>query len=889
LHLLHLFPAMTSSVDHSRDSGQGDRFFRFINGLVAEHQALQVHIDRLNLEKAELHSRLQRENGATPELYLSQQPQAQHHVLDSTTQHGVFERPQDQDTTSLKSSSAASDPNPPLPPPVHLSQGSLALKSGMRKETHDSRFNRLTEPRKVPTGELLQPVPSPNCASHSDSTGSTSPSKGPLHKLDTHFAAPKAMENAGAEDDFMADDIVREGTLMSTAVCSYQTKSNTSDSHKGLESLADSAPQVVITSRVVAMNRLRARLGHLHGDGLVTPRVLLHAIRSLGLTKYSHDDVCVLMMALKKVVTLSPAKQMEDKPSNPKALKHMGLSSVMTKVYEHSVQHRGVGCDHAARQSGQSTPGSIWPFYMAGGNPDAAYPYTFGLAFDEFAAFVIDEAPASSLEQESRHVLLTMREVLLAAEANRLVAELTHVRIDDLASPPPPPEFLSHLEPWVNLAIFINGILVGIQTDMYDHEWKGWMPIEIGFTTFFVLELLIRLKVVGIRKHFFGPDWGWNYFDVGIIAISLVNLFMELLSANSKSGPGLTVLRLVRLTRLSRMLRMLRFSYLKELALMIKGLLGGFKTLVWACVLLIFAIYLIAVFVTAIVGPDKSMKKNKPETWKMFNSVLQSMFTSFRCFTGDCTDEAGNSLVLILTDRLGWVFSVGFVVCSMMITFGIFNLIIAIYIENTLEAAKLVTQMDKKTRDRESLRVAHLTKRLLKKFCRAATHLSEDIVRIQDAGKLKQVLSNQHIDDDDEVDDFDMTISKDLFLLVIQDPSVQRLFDELEIPADRAQLFDVLDADGSGGIQVTELVQGLLKVRGDPRKSDIVATLLSVRAVQDMLRRVEEKILIHEKKILDHEEQILTHEKKVSRMVSNGMLVPIATDRRLENDCKLLS
>jgi len=201
----------------------------------------------------------------------------------------------------------------------------------------------------------------------------------------------------------------------------------------------------------------------------------------------------------------------------------------------------------------------------------------------------------------------------------------------------------------------------------------------------------------------------------------------------------------------------------------------------------------------------------------------------------------------------------------------------------------LLLKWTKKTRDHESLRVAHLTKRLLKKFCRAATHFSEDIVRSQDAGKLKQVLSNQHIDDDDEVDDFDMTISKDLFLLVIQDPSVQRLFDELEIPADRAQLFDVLDADGSGGIQVTELVQGLLKVRGDPRKSDIVATLLSVRAVQDMLRRVEEKILIHEKKILDHEEQILTHEKKVSRMVSNGMLVPIATDRRLENDCKLLS
>ena len=42
---------------------------------------------------------------------------------------------------------------------------------------------------------------------------------------------------------------------------------------------------------------------------------------------------------------------------------------------------------------------------------------------------------------------------------------------------------------------------------------------------------------------------------------------------------------------------------------------------------------------------------------------------------------------------------------------------------------------------------------------------------------------------------------------VIQDHSVQTLMDELDLPPDRANLFEVIDADGSGTLHITELVQ----------------------------------------------------------------------------------
>jgi len=152
----------------------------------------------------------------------------------------------------------------------------------------------------------------------------------------------------------------------------------------------------------------------------------------------------------------------------------------------------------------------------------------------------------------------------------------------------------------------------------------------------------------------------------------------------------------------------------------------------------------------------------------------------------------------------------------------------AIYIENTLSAAKMNDSLDKARRDRESLRIAHKTKQLLKIFI---------------AAYREGYMERSGIPEDScDNDLLDIVISKELFLLVIQQQEVQQLMDDLDIPPDRAHLFDVLDADNSGGLAVTELVQGLLKVRGEARRSDIVAALLAVRAAQEMIQSVAQGV-----------------------------------------------
>lgn len=67
--------------------------------------------------------------------------------------------------------------------------------------------------------------------------------------------------------------------------------------------------------------------------------------------------------------------------------------------------------------------------------------------------------------------------------------------------------------------------------------------------------------------------------------------------------------------------------------------------------------------------------------------------------------------------------------------------------------------------------------------------------------------------------------------------------DDLDLSlTDRADLFDVLDSDCSGSISPQEFVRGILKVRGEAKKSDAVATQLAVRSMQQSQKALKEQM-----------------------------------------------
>eukprot|EP00439_Symbiodinium_sp_Y106_P061759 s295_g9.t1 len=204
-----------------------------------------------------------------------------------------------------------------------------------------------------------------------------------------------------------------------------------------------------------------------------------------------------------------------------------------------------------------------------------------------------------------------------------------------------------------------------------------------------------------------------------------------------------------------------------------------------------------------------------------FQNIPSSMFTAFRCFSGECFAASGLPIAAVLEDSHGLPFVLGYVVCCLA--------------DRLLCTEPRDLDLTLKS-EQMPLDIRHLPLEgeLLKKFA-AAYRQFQDLDENETSNKKHLDFSPMESNFTDEDIHGHIAITKELFLLVIQDQSVQFLMDELELPHDRANLFEIIDADGSGTLHVTELVQGLLKIRGEVKKSDAVATLLATKAIQNQL------------------------------------------------------
>lgn len=439
----------------------------------------------------------------------------------------------------------------------------------------------------------------------------------------------------------------------------------------------------------------------------------------------------------------------------------------------------------------------------------------------------------------------TYKDILLQSDASCVVAELMCLRVDDISAPVEPATFLELMEPVVGVVIMLNGVLIGFQTEDTYSSSGSMIYIESAFTVFFLVELFIKLHINGVCLHFGGEDILWNWFDFLVVFLAVVDTAISLLPlSNDVDTNTLTVFRLARLTRLTRLVRIFRLQCLEELTLMVKGLLGGLRTLCWAVVLLFFILYVIGIFLTLMVGADTGGKSTAQQTWDHerdvhFSTLPKSMFTTFRCLLiVDCVSTQGTPLLTEMTSQYGWLVPFGYTVCFVVVSIGLMNLIMAIYIENTLNNAKQADDRSKIARSRESFRVARQLKKLLVMLCSAqkAHHRYSGQELVALIGEMPH---------DHDAQDLSIQISRETFMLCLQHPIVQRILDDLDLPPERAHLFDQLDADSSGHLLPTELVNGLLKVRGETRRGDVVATLLAVRSLQNEVKQIRTMLATH--------------------------------------------
>lgn len=381
----------------------------------------------------------------------------------------------------------------------------------------------------------------------------------------------------------------------------------------------------------------------------------------------------------------------------------------------------------------------------------------------------------------------------------------------------------------VAVIIVLNAIMIGISMD---HDYGAFAYIDVCFTLCFIVEMIMKFKILTVRGYFASP---FNWLDFGIIIGDIVQLILArfIKSPLTDDTPPAALFRMVRLVRLMRLLRLVNLDFLEDLIAMISGIMGGASTLLWAIVVFIVVIYITSVLFREFFGRRAHIMTCEEcgdvDMTEYFDSVPRSMLTVFRFFFGDFSTVQGVNLYEGIQGAYGTV-AEGFVcLVFFVVSIGVFNVITAIFVESTLQAAQRLESSKQVAR----LNDPDLWGENLDLLIRKLFEKSAKLLNLKDDEDLF-LRVKEHAEDEIFESEFDAWI---------RDKNVLQALEKLEIDgADHRYLFDILDSDNTGSICAIELIDGLRRLRGNPRRSDIITIDLMVREIQEQTHLIVETL-----------------------------------------------
>eukprot|EP00933_Yihiella_yeosuensis_P050321 TRINITY_DN48102_c0_g1_i1.p1 TRINITY_DN48102_c0_g1~~TRINITY_DN48102_c0_g1_i1.p1 ORF type:complete len:332 (+),score=47.60 TRINITY_DN48102_c0_g1_i1:110-997(+) len=251
---------------------------------------------------------------------------------------------------------------------------------------------------------------------------------------------------------------------------------------------------------------------------------------------------------------------------------------------------------------------------------------------------------------------------------------------------------------------------------------------------------------------------------------------------------SLRLLRILRLARVARIIRVIRFF--SELRVMVQGILGSARSLLWALVLLLLIIYLYAVTLLQLLSStaDANEAQTETKTHYGYRSLYATMVTLFMAISGGVDWQ---NCVQPLDD-VHWLLGLSFMAYVFFTMFCCLNIITGIFVENASELRRLdeaeVLQAAKSERKRWVSEVVGL----FGAFC------SDDGSGEMTFDKFEQAFNN--------------------------DMRTRTLLEKLGIHVDctsAEELWELFDMDSSGQVDEEEFARGIKQFHGFARSIDL--------------------------------------------------------------------
>lgn len=355
----------------------------------------------------------------------------------------------------------------------------------------------------------------------------------------------------------------------------------------------------------------------------------------------------------------------------------------------------------------------------------------------------------------------------------------------------------------MGIVLMINLYLVIVVTDC---DASGLPKPEctgiLHYTLLIFFSVELSLRIWAFRLSFFTNSL--SCFEFVIVSIDVL---VEILQASGVDLMSFSVLRIVRLLRLLRAGRMLKAN--RELMVMLYGLAGTCKAVVWCLLLLMFAVTVWAIicveFVSDFVG---ELVQEGVLDEQLFGTVYKASLTIFNTIV--VGDNFGDVAVVIaqanpLTAPL-------FVLMVASVQMALLNLIIAAIVDRAAEAQRV-------EREAEDLR-KRSDYQTLKKEVRS-------IFRDMDADQTGTVSLQELID------------------CYTKNESLRLIFDQMDFDVeDLRMVYRRMDSDKSGDIQFKEFVDQLWKIKNMDSRMMLTFIRHELKEVQRITR--DERKEVHQ-------------------------------------------
>jgi len=353
-----------------------------------------------------------------------------------------------------------------------------------------------------------------------------------------------------------------------------------------------------------------------------------------------------------------------------------------------------------------------------------------------------------------------------------------------------------------------------------DYMARGWLVkapklfvyVDILFFVGFVIEIVLRIAVFGVKGFFCGPLKYACWFDFGLVVIQLLDIMEEMFEVGETQAQWIPMLRILRLFRILRLVRI--FKIFPDLRLLIVSVAQSIQPLVWVFALIGSITAAFAILITVVVtdyktqyGIEEWQKKDEEEQnlHLYFGSISRSILSLYGTISGG--RDWGESAVPLDKFISPYVVYI-FVLYTFFVIFAMMNVITSQFVDQTLEAS---------AKDRRD----HMVTNLMDAFTKNPSSDDETPRRSVFTGMVTEA-------------DFMGNLSHPSMKSFLKD-----LYKREDVKADeirKSRLFEMLDDDGSGEVTRDELVLGCVRLTGSATSLDLAVLKLDVEHLRRDVR-----------------------------------------------------